>query len=90
MLGSPPRSKNTYSTQFFTIAGDGEEAAVGGESGKGHALLSTWFISSFTCTVSLLLYTYQTYLAAVWGRWRFQPHWRHCPTNAGAYGIKVF
>ncbi len=32
MLGSPPRSKNTYSTQRSTMAEDGEEAAVQGWS----------------------------------------------------------
>ncbi len=37
MLGSPPRSKSTYSTQLFTMAGHGEEAAVRGGVRKGPA-----------------------------------------------------
>jgi hypothetical protein len=36
-LGSPPRSKSTYSTQLFTMAEVGEEAAVRGGVGKGPA-----------------------------------------------------
>ncbi len=37
MLGPPPRSKSTYSTELPTMAWDGEEAAVGGGVGKGPA-----------------------------------------------------